>query len=60
MIESPLEARALVRLLARYREPNSARGAFELVVTAVPFLAIWALIWIRAVRHRCLFLICTP
>ena len=46
MIESPPEARALVRLLARYREPNSARGAFELVVTAVPFLAIWALIWV--------------
>jgi omega-6 fatty acid desaturase (delta-12 desaturase) len=31
-------------LLARYREPDSARGAFELVITAVPFLVIWALI----------------
>src|SRR6266404_5836164 len=38
------EIRALPRLLARYREPDSARGAFELVVTAVPFLIIWALI----------------
>jgi len=32
-------------LLARYREPGSARGVFELVITAVPFLVIWALMW---------------
>jgi omega-6 fatty acid desaturase (delta-12 desaturase) len=38
------EIRALPQLLARYREPDSARGAFELVITAVPFLVIWALI----------------
>jgi omega-6 fatty acid desaturase (delta-12 desaturase) len=38
------EIRALPRLLARYREPDSARGVFELVITAVPFLIIWVLI----------------
>jgi omega-6 fatty acid desaturase (delta-12 desaturase) len=38
------EISALPQLLARYREPDSARGAFELVITAVPFLVIWALI----------------
>ena len=38
------EIRALPQLLARYREPDSARGVFELVITAVPFLVIWALI----------------
>ena len=38
------EIRALPLLLARYREPDSARGAFELVITAVPFLVIWAVI----------------
>jgi omega-6 fatty acid desaturase (delta-12 desaturase) len=38
------EIRALPQLLARYREPDSARGVFELVITAVPFLIIWALI----------------
>ena len=37
------EIRALPQLLARYREPDSARGVFELVITAVPFLVIWAL-----------------
>jgi omega-6 fatty acid desaturase (delta-12 desaturase) len=44
------EIRALPRLLARYREPDSARGVFELVITAVPFLIIWALVW-NALDH---------
>jgi omega-6 fatty acid desaturase (delta-12 desaturase) len=44
MSQGLAEIRALPRLLARYREPDSARGAFELVITAVPFLVIWALI----------------
>jgi omega-6 fatty acid desaturase (delta-12 desaturase) len=46
MAYSSLEIRALARLLARYREPNSARSAFELVITAVPFVFIWALMWV--------------
>jgi hypothetical protein len=45
MIISSPETRALTHLLARYREPNSARGLFDLLITAVPFLVIWALIW---------------
>jgi acyl-lipid omega-6 desaturase (Delta-12 desaturase) len=49
-ISSP-ETRALTHLLARYREPNSARGLFELVITAVPFLVIWALIWVALDHH---------
>jgi omega-6 fatty acid desaturase (delta-12 desaturase) len=40
------EIRALPRLLARYREPDSTRAVFELTITAVPFLIIWALIQI--------------
>lgn len=31
--------------LAPYREPNSARSVFELVITAVPFVFIWVLMW---------------
>ena len=46
MVLSSPETRALAHLLVRYREPNSARGLFELVVTAIPFLVIWALIWV--------------
>jgi fatty acid desaturase len=46
MVQSPPETRALAQLLARYREPDSAGGVFELVITAVPFLVIWGLMWI--------------
>jgi acyl-lipid omega-6 desaturase (Delta-12 desaturase) len=42
MVQSQPETRALAQLLARYREPDSARGVFELLVTAVPFFVIWA------------------
>src|SRR5438876_10193292 len=45
MVLSPPEIRALAHLLARYREPNSARGVFELGITVVPFVVIWALMW---------------
>ncbi len=34
-----------VRILAAYREPNSVRSYFELCVTLLPFLAIFALAW---------------
>jgi omega-6 fatty acid desaturase (delta-12 desaturase) len=50
MVRSLPETRALAQLLARYREPNSARGVFELAITAVPLLVLWALIWV-AVAH---------
>jgi len=45
MIQSPPDARALAHLLTPYREANTARGVFELVVTVVPLLVIWAVIW---------------
>jgi omega-6 fatty acid desaturase (delta-12 desaturase) len=34
---------ALARLLASYREPSGARSLIELVITAVPFFVLWAL-----------------
>ena len=34
-----------MRDLARYREPDPARSVFELAITAVPFLLLWAAIW---------------
>lgn len=42
MVSLP-ETRALAPLLDPYREPDSARGVFELMITAVPFMTIWAL-----------------
>jgi omega-6 fatty acid desaturase (delta-12 desaturase) len=31
--------------LARYREPSHSRSIFEILVTLVPFIALWALAW---------------
>jgi omega-6 fatty acid desaturase (delta-12 desaturase) len=39
------DTRRLMKDLAPYREPSSARSLFELAVTAVPFLLTWFLIW---------------
>jgi omega-6 fatty acid desaturase (delta-12 desaturase) len=50
MVESQPEIRALVQLLARYRQPDSARGVFELTITAIPFFIIWAVMWVALVR----------
>ncbi|MCF6433197.1 MULTISPECIES: fatty acid desaturase [unclassified Leisingera] len=38
-------ARDWVKVLAQYREPDHRRSAFELAVTVVPFLLLWALAW---------------
>ncbi|PWE32525.1 fatty acid desaturase [Maritimibacter sp. 55A14] len=38
-------AKDWVKVLARYREPNHLRSAFELAVSLVPFLILWALAW---------------
>jgi hypothetical protein len=40
------DIRMSIRDLARYREPSAARSVFELIVTAVPFVLLWALIWL--------------
>jgi acyl-lipid omega-6 desaturase (Delta-12 desaturase) len=50
MVQSQPETRAVAQLLARYREPDSTRGVFELLVTAVPFFVIWAVMSIVLVR----------
>jgi omega-6 fatty acid desaturase (delta-12 desaturase) len=34
-----------VAILSRYRDPNVVRSTFELIVTAVPFVALWLLVW---------------
>ncbi|WIY25481.1 fatty acid desaturase [Parasedimentitalea psychrophila] len=40
-----LSARDWVKTLAKYREPNQMRSAFELAVTVGPFVLLWALAW---------------
>ncbi len=39
------DARAWIQILARYREPNSARSVFELAITAGAFILIWIVMW---------------
>lgn len=39
------QAKEWVQILAKYREPSISRSVFELAVTLVPFLALWALAW---------------
>ena len=39
------DSRALVNILAGYRQPNAARGVLELAITLGPFVLIWILMW---------------
>jgi len=39
------DPRDWVKTLAGYREPNQLRSAFELGVSVIPFLLLWALAW---------------
>jgi len=39
------ETRTWTQILALYRTPKTSRSIFELLVTAVPFVILWALMW---------------
>jgi acyl-lipid omega-6 desaturase (Delta-12 desaturase) len=41
----PDQGRHWMRLLARYREPSHLRSTLEIVISLVPFAALWALSW---------------
>ena len=38
----PVNARAWVKILAPYREPDNLRTSYELAVTIGPFMMLWA------------------
>ena len=38
-------ARRWAQVLLQYRRPNGARSILELLITAIPFVAIWAAMW---------------
>jgi len=40
-----LTARDWSRILAAYRTPNAPRSVFELAVTLIPFILLWAVAW---------------
>jgi acyl-lipid omega-6 desaturase (Delta-12 desaturase) len=39
------DARVLAQSLAGYREPSSARSIFEIVITVLPLVVLWLLMW---------------
>src|SRR5258708_13502622 len=41
----PANVRQWPKFLAAYRDPDTARSALELAVTAVPLVALWTLMW---------------
>jgi len=43
--QSGSEPRALANRLGRYRTPNAARSVFELLVSGLPFVLLWGLMW---------------
>ena len=46
--ERAIETRAVrewVKVLAAYRQPSDVRSSFELAVTLVPFISLWAVAW---------------
>ena len=51
-------ARDWVRVLSTYREPNSVRSSFELVISFLPFAALWVLAcWVAQYSYLGTFLI---
>ena len=44
--QGPVPAREWVATLARYRDPDPVRSAFELSVSLIPFVILWALAWV--------------
>ena len=45
MTSAEIDARALTRSLASYRDPSLARSIVEIVITATPLLVAWTLMW---------------
>ncbi len=53
--------RDLMKVLARYREPDHVRSVFELVITVVPFVALWvAAWWALSISYWLTLAICVP
>jgi omega-6 fatty acid desaturase (delta-12 desaturase) len=44
-IQATHDPRTWAPILARYREPSSARSTVEIVITAVPLVILWILMW---------------
>ena len=45
-VDTELDLRAVARDVTAFRKPSDARGTFELVVSAVPLIGLWLLMWL--------------
>src|SRR5277367_3387459 len=55
------DLRALTQSLARYREPNLGRSIVEILITVVPFVLLWLLMWLSLpVGYGLNFLLAVP
>ena len=43
--QSPIDARQIFRAVSIFANPVVARSVFELIITVVPFMLLWALTW---------------
>jgi len=43
---TPTDIRALVQAIARYREPNHWRSVVEILLTIVPLVLLWLMMWL--------------
>ncbi len=42
---SPVKGRDWMAIVARYREPSIRRSIIEIIITAIPFVALWVAAW---------------
>ena len=55
---APVAARDWVLALSKYREPNSVRSVFELVISFAPFITLWVLAcWVANYSYIAAFLL---
>lgn len=56
-----VDVHALVRSLSRYREPSHRRSLVEVLITMVPFVGLWLLVWSSLhVGHALYLLLALP
>jgi acyl-lipid omega-6 desaturase (Delta-12 desaturase) len=56
-----IDPRALTQAFSRYREPNHARSIIEILITIVPLVGLWVLMWVALdLGHGLYLLLAVP
>ena len=59
MHQSSIDARQIYRAVSVFAKPDVARSVLELLITVVPFILVWALIWMSLSNGHLLGLLLT-